>query len=265
MLSIKNVLVPVVLSARCAWAARYAASLANKFGAQLVFLNVGQEKNVTSIEEFLDREVGSASHKIVVMGGDPADRIIELADEYKADLIVMPTYHVRFRPFLIGSVTAKVLHDADCPVLTGVHYYDDSPQAPDPFRHVVCAIDNAPGCVPLFRWARDLTKALGASLSVVHALPAVDETSDNCGEAEVRRYLLSEAQKSFSARFASEPEAVSVNLRGGGIATVVREAALAEHADLVVIGRGHSDRALGRLRSSAYSIIRTSPCPVISV
>jgi len=265
MISIKNILVPVVLSSRCAWAARYASSLANKFGAQLVFLNVGQERNVNSIEEFVDKEVSSASHKFVVIDGDPADRIIELADEYKADLIVMPTYHVRFRPFLIGSVTAKVLHDAECPVLTGVHHYDDSPQAPDPFRHVVCAIDNAPGCVSLLRWARDLTKVLGASLSLVHAVPAVDETSDNRGEAEVRRYLLNEAQKSFSARFATEPEAVSVNLRGGGIATVVREAALAEHADLVVIGRGHSDRALGRLRSSAYSIIRSSPCPVISV
>ncbi|MFL6449992.1 MAG: universal stress protein [Bryobacteraceae bacterium] len=104
----------------------------------------------------------------------------------------------------------------------------------------------------LYRWARDLTKALGASLSLVHALSAVDETSDNRGEVEVRRYLLSQAHKSFSARFAAEPEPVSVSLRGGGIATVVREAALAEHADLVVIGRGHLDRALGRLRTSAY-------------
>jgi len=265
MLSMKNILVPVVLSGRCGWAARYASSLAKKFGAQLIFLNVGEQKNVNSIDEFVEREVGAIRHKAVVIEGDPADRIIELAQEYKTDLIVMSTYNVRFRPFLIGSVTAKVLHDAECPILTGVHHYNDSPQAPDAFRNIVCAIDNAPGCVPLLRWARDLTKALGASLSLVHALPAVDETSDNRGEVEVRRYLVDQAQKGFSARFATEPEAVSVNLRGGGIATVVREAALAEHADLVVIGRGHSDRALGRLRSSAYSIIRSSPCPVISV
>ena len=265
MLPMKNILVPVVLSGRCGWAARYASSLAKKFGAQLIFLNVGQKKSVQSIQEFVARDVGEVPHKAVVIEGDPADRIVELAQEYQADLIVMPTYNVRFRPFLIGSVTAKVLHDAECPVLTGVHRHGDSPQAPDAFRHVVCAIDNAPGCVPLMHWARDLTKALGASLSLVHALSAVDETSDNRGEVEVRRYLLSQAQNKFSARFAAEPEPVSVNLRGGGIATVVREAALAEHADLVVIGRGHLDRALGRLRSSAYSIIRSSPCPVISV
>ena len=34
---------------------------------------------------------------------------------------------------------------------------------------------------------------------------------------------------------------------------------------LLVIGRGHATRALGRLRTNVYSIIRQSPCPVISV
>jgi len=35
---------------------------------------------------------------------------------------MMPTHGLGgFRRFLLGSVTAKVLHDADCPVWTGVH------------------------------------------------------------------------------------------------------------------------------------------------
>lgn len=114
----KNILVRVVLSGRCGWAARYVSSLAKKFGAQLIFLNVGQDKSVQSIEEFVARDVGEVPHKAVIIEGDPADRIVELAQEYQVDLIVMPTYNVRFRPFLIGSVTAKVLHDAACPVLT---------------------------------------------------------------------------------------------------------------------------------------------------
>ena len=38
------------------------------------------------------------------------------------DLIMMPTHgYGRFRALLLGSVTAKVLHDADCPVWTAVH------------------------------------------------------------------------------------------------------------------------------------------------
>jgi hypothetical protein len=39
-----------------------------------------------------------------------------------ADLIMMPTYGMgSFRRHLIGSVTAKVLHDVACPVWTAAH------------------------------------------------------------------------------------------------------------------------------------------------
>ena len=35
-------------------------------------------------------------------------------------------------------------------------------------------------------------------------------------------------------------------------------------SDLVVIGRGVVRQTLGRLRTSAYAIIREAPCPVLS-
>jgi len=265
MLSILNILVPVVFSERCAWAARYAARLAREFGSQLFLLNVGQYKDANILEVFVSKEIGATPHQSIVLDGDPATRIVECATDLKADLIVMPTYHGRFRAFLIGSVTAKVLHDVECPVLTGVHNYNEPLQIPNAFRNLVCALDDDPGCVSLFRWARELSGIYGARLKCVHAIPAVDETSENRGEVEVRRYLLSEARKHFSDYFAAEAEQPTLDLRGGEIARVIREAALADHADLVIIGRGHADRALGRLRTHTYSIIRKSPCPVISV
>jgi nucleotide-binding universal stress UspA family protein len=36
-------------------------------------------------------------------------------------------------------------------------------------------------------------------------------------------------------------------------------------ADVLVIGRGSAAGVFGRLRANAYSIIRQSPCPVVSV
>ena len=68
---------------------------------------------------------------------------------------------------------------------------------------ILCALDDDPGCVPLFRWARELSGMFGALLKCVHAISAVDETSENRGEVEVRRYLLSEARKHFSNYFAA--------------------------------------------------------------
>ncbi|HEY7307544.1 MAG TPA: universal stress protein [Bryobacteraceae bacterium] len=265
MPAIRHILVPVVFSSRCAWAVRYAARIAKEFKARLLFLHVGQQSEGKALDDFVARYLGDISAKTNVVDGDPADRIVELARESKTDLIVMPTYMGRFRTFLIGSVTAKVLHDADCPVLTGVHRYDDSPCPPEKFQNLICALDESPGCVSLLHWASDLAQSLSAQLKFVHAMPAVDEYSENCGEVEIRRYFLNQARSRFATLLAAEPGQPSIDLRGGEVTTVIRDAALFHHADLVIIGRGHANRALGLLRTGTYSIVRNSPCPVISV
>jgi nucleotide-binding universal stress UspA family protein len=51
----------------------------------------------------------------------------------------------------------------------------------------------------------------------------------------------------------------------GDAATVVCDIAADIKADLLVIGRGSAAGVFGRLRTNAYSIIRQSGCPVVSV
>lgn len=56
-----------------------------------------------------------------VLVGDPAKRIIELAKQIDADLIVLGRRGLGgFSGMLLGSVTRKVEHAATCPVLTVV-------------------------------------------------------------------------------------------------------------------------------------------------
>ena len=51
--------------------------------------------------------------------GDPADEIVRIAGEEKADLIVMGTHgHTGVARVLLGSVAEKVVRQAPCPVLT---------------------------------------------------------------------------------------------------------------------------------------------------
>jgi nucleotide-binding universal stress UspA family protein len=263
MMSIQKILAPIDFSPRCAWAARYASNLAARLKAELFYLHVGDPSSETKLKEFVGP---GARHCSSVVPGDPAEAIVEFAKDHGIDLIVMPTHaHGRFRRFLIGSVTAKVLHDAHCPVWTGVHHADAPPPDRADIRNIVCAVESDAFCVPLIHWSRSLSEILDARVHLVHAVPAADETSDNRGEIELRQFLFGRAEAEFASLFKAAGITAEVSLAGGPIAAVIRESALRLGADLVVIGRGHTQAGIGRLRTHAYAVIRESPCPVVSI
>ena len=61
-------------------------------------------------------------HCVCLAQGDAATEIVQFAMRENVDLIAMPTRGCGvFRKMLLGSVTAKVLHDASCPVWTSSH------------------------------------------------------------------------------------------------------------------------------------------------
>ena len=58
-----------------------------------------------------------SEHRVVI--GDPAEHIVELAENEKADLIVMSTHgRSGIKGLFFGSVAEKVVRSAACPVLT---------------------------------------------------------------------------------------------------------------------------------------------------
>jgi nucleotide-binding universal stress UspA family protein len=132
-------------------------------------------------------------------------------------------------------------------------------------QQIVCGVDTDEGFVPVVRVAAEFSALFKATLTVFHAVPAADETSDNRGEIELREYLFRLAEEKFEQLKREAGIDLKISFAGGAVSTVIREAALRTGADLVVIGRGHTQRALGRLRTQAYSIIRHSPCPVLSI
>ncbi|WP_290652967.1 universal stress protein [Aquisalimonas sp.] len=54
----------------------------------------------------------------IVTEGDPAQTIMRVAHDYPAPMVVIGRHgHTGFRELLMGSVSHKVTHTADCPVL----------------------------------------------------------------------------------------------------------------------------------------------------
>ncbi|MGI0047491.1 MAG: universal stress protein [Nitrosotalea sp.] len=78
-----------------------------------------KEKANTMLEEYKIQAVkNNVPIQITIMQGDPAKVIIELAKAKSYDLIIMGTRgRTAFQELLIGSVSQKVMHHANCPVM----------------------------------------------------------------------------------------------------------------------------------------------------
>lgn len=106
-----------------------------------------------------------------LLSGDMAMEIAQFATTGGFDLIVMPTHAGSFRRMVLGSTTAKVLNDADCPVLTTQHAQDVVPRSME-HREWLCAIGLDRNSERLLRQASRLASAARARLSLIHVVPA---------------------------------------------------------------------------------------------
>jgi nucleotide-binding universal stress UspA family protein len=218
------------------------------------------------MESFLKEELAYFRVKRLMLDGDPASVILQLAHEGNFDLIMMPTHGLGgFRRFLIGSVTAKVLHDTECPVFTGVHL-DQAPILEKiEFRNIACAVKLEPHGRKVLQCAAELAEQYGATLSLTHITPAVETHFEKYSNQDFTAAMAADATSELEKFQQSAGTNANVIVEGGELATAVETIAKRLRADLLVIGRNPAPGILGRLRTHAYSIIRQSPCPVLSV
>jgi nucleotide-binding universal stress UspA family protein len=287
-MQLSKILLPIDFSEKSKGAAHYAKALACRFRSEIILAHTFEltemfssmpetalperwweerrEQTRKQLEDFQADDFRDMPVRHVLLEGDVSRSIVDLAHSENVELIVMPTHgYGRFRRFVLGSITAKVLHDADCPVLTGVHIEQMAPIEPIFFRNVLCAIDFDAAGEKAFRWAAKFAAEFHASLTVVHALPEIHYSEMSYYDQGLPRMLHEVAIKKMDELQKTTGLAAGTILETGSVADVVRNAALAGPADLVVIGRHESAGVLGRLRANAYAIVRESPCPVISI
>jgi nucleotide-binding universal stress UspA family protein len=284
----RHILFPVDFSDQCRAVRPLVRSMAERFHSRLTLLHTVQIPtcwygggldaaypimlDVPDLEESARKELSefftpsNQVSDIIVNLGDPATDITQIAQENDVDLIMMPTHgYGKFRSLLLGSVTAKVLHDARCSVWTATHT-----ENPELSRHMDCknimaAIDLTAAAVPLLRLYAAAAQDFGAKLRLVHAVPGAALDTLYGQDRDFRTYLLQSARQEI-ARLQNEAGTnFEVCMEGGAISEVVREAALHHDADLILIGSLTLHEAFGQLRTNAYAIIRDAPCPVLSV
>jgi nucleotide-binding universal stress UspA family protein len=212
------------------------------------------------LQQFREKCFASVESEVAVRSGGVGDQVLDFAKEKNAGLIMMATRSLgRRRQFLIGSITAKVLHDAPCPVWTSPHPQELAPFRP--YKKIVLALDYRSLSVPLLVRACEFAERFGAGLSVFSAIPnALDKGHQFVNE--LKKNLTSVLEK----HLADCKGKSSIHLLEGNPGDVIWQVVEdLEQADLIVTGRGRLDEAAAHEHSHNYEIIWNAPCPVITL
>ena len=278
MPTIKKILFPLDFSDRCAGAGRYVESFAGRFQAEIMLLHAvdrgahapaeelrpGRERQLAS---FMTGELKQFVTQRVCRLGEPGAIIAETARTWWPDLVMMPTHGMGlYDRLMLGSVTARMLAELDCPLWTDVH--SDVAPALEAIhcRKVLCAVDLSYRNRRVLEWASFLATEYQAELAVLHAIP--DKVAVAAGQTQFRETAgsaFTHARNQIDALQTAVGMSGSAYVEAGDPAEVAARTARQLGADLLVVGRHEARGVYEHLHQHLYSIVCESPCPVLSI
>jgi nucleotide-binding universal stress UspA family protein len=200
----------------------------------------------------------------------PPDAIVDRADEYDIDLVVMGTHGRRgMERLLSGSVSEEVVRRAPCPVFT-VLARDENGTGPQIDR-VLAPVDLSDQSELVLNHAVALAESYAAPLDLLHVVeeaaypnvygldpltPALPNVQDRAREA----------LETLASDIDLRTDPVNVHVLAGNAARDIVEFAEEQAADLIVMathGRTGLERFL--IGSVAEKVVRRAPCPVFTL
>jgi len=283
----ENILVPFDGSEGAAEVLHHASEIAHWADATLELLYVAdttrdsvtvvEGRTVDALEQRGEDVVDEAAKTLDTLGvaydtdvvqGNPAPTIVDYAERYDQDLIVMPTHgREGLSRYLVGSVTEKVVRLSSVPVLTVRMQPDET--LVFPYEDVLVPTDGSAAAT----YAADHVLSLAASLdATVHVLSVVD---DSVLGLDVRSAASGEESERAATEaveeVVSKAEARGVTDAVGSVEHGSPVEAILDYIDsndvhmvgLGTTGRTGTDRIL--LGSVAEKTVRAAPVPVMTV
>ncbi len=204
--------------------------------------------------------------EVRVAEGNPAEGILEVAEEAGADLVVLGGRAPGGRRWVFGSVAERVVTHAELPVLVA------RPGAETGL--VVAATDLSEPSLPAVHAAKAVAKAAGAKLSVVHVVDAPHPSQVSFVQAVSSAASREEhVREEIDAARARLREVIGTSEVDTDARVVVGQPseAIVDLADelrpdvLVVASRGRTGLARLLLGSVAGRVVRHAPCSVLVV
>jgi nucleotide-binding universal stress UspA family protein len=288
MLNIKRILLPVDIPIASLDVINQAAKLAHHFQSEIVLLHVvtarshdaGVPRDKVALADWdllaeimreaknrsdssLGPALGGLSIRRKLLDGDVAVAIVQTAEVEEADLIMMPSYSLAFYEFLLGSVTAKVLHGTERPVWTGAHV-QGSPGQKFAIHNVLAAVEFGPRADITVSWAAQMAAEFGARLTLANVTANVEfwGPGGRYVNEKLKEELVSDASEQMLEFQQKMGIKADVFIGSGDVPKVLSQAAKQTSADLLVTGCYPYG---GHLRTHGYGIICAVQIPVLSV
>jgi nucleotide-binding universal stress UspA family protein len=220
-----------------------------------------------ALEAFQEQYIPHVDSDLCVLVGDPAQCIVAYGGQGDGRMIIMPTHgYGPFRQMLLGSVTAKVLHDSKCPVLSGPHL--ESAVHPDEWfklERVITAVSLDWETDEVLKKSAGIAGQLGAKITAFHVVTPVEESLLPLVTPGGPPFSTQSARNAVRDALYRTGVLAEVCVSVGEPSREVARAARALNADMIVIGKGGAPELPGRLGSHGYAIVRRAPCPVLCV
>ena len=218
-----------------------------------------------------DRLDGSEIEYIVGVG-KPADELLRIARDPRADLIVMSSHGLTgIRKLFFGSTAERVLRESDIPVLVT----ESAMPAPGSWadltgavNRVLIPVDLLPGSEPQILGALRIAETLGVPALVTHViepmrLPFAQRAKGLHIDAE-RRARADQAIEAF-LRSTPAPTRLEGLVAYGDPAEEIAKVARDRHAGLIVMGLRAGDSPQGRMGSVTYRVLCVSHAAVLAL
>jgi len=284
-----RILVPTDFSKPSDAALAHARRLAGSTGATLHVLHVvdnmflravladPRDYETVALRQLQDRvpveDRGAPAVLVVERSSEPADEITSYARAHDIDLIVMGTHgRGRMAHLLLGSVAEKVARTAPCPVLT---MRDNPLTSSVEGLRILVPTDFSPSSDDALGCAKRLAAKLGGSVRMLHVVENTAVGTSFGSEVfipeppEGLTERTMEARIQLSRRILGDSRSrvsVTGDVIHGPVGMMITAYAGDTGFDLIVMGtRGRGGLAHLLMGSIAESVIRTAPCPVLTV
>lgn len=284
-ITIHNILAATDFTEASFKAARYATTLARRYGSKLYLVHIVDHAGKAHggshpiddatrialhegerLESRIAREksLADVDHVLIIKAGDVWDELSQIISTEVIDLVVVGTHgRTGIKKFVLGSAAEKIFRNSPCPVLTiGPHVRTSRDPGAQP-THILVPTDFSVQSRLALQYGLYFARQLQAQLTVVHILEeAFCDTKEAPAVARSARTRL----RDFVAEediLSSGPELVT---GVGSIVDRVLNIARNRRADLIIMGvraaAGLKDHALW---PNAYRIVCEAHCPVLTV